>query len=268
MKIGVFDSGLGGLIITRALTDALGRYDFAYLGDTAHLPYGSKSNAAIYSLTLRCVDRLFSVHDCKLVVVACNTATIVALRKLQQEYLPARFPDRRILGIVIPTLESAALRGFRHVGVIATEATVRAGVYQDEMRKLNPAVRVSQLATPLLVPLIENDGDRYAEPVVRDYLAWFADKDIDALLLGCTHYPHYKDMVARVLGPGVAVLSQDEIVPASLADYLRRHPEIEECLGRRGGRRFGVTDLTDSYARQARRIYGADITTQKEDIST
>ena len=257
MKIGIFDSGLGGLIMTKALTEALPEYDHAYLGDTANLPYGARAIEQVRSLTTRCVDWLFRQQDCALVLIACNTATIAALSYLQAEYLPANFPERRILGVVSPTMEAVAAGAFTRVGLIATEGTVKSGVYEEELRKLAPGITVKPLATPLLVPLIENGGDKYAPAVIADYLEPLAD--VDALVLGCTHYPHYKKLFAQQL-PHARIISQDEIIPAALSAYLAQHQELEAKLSRGGGRFFGITDITGSYASQAERIFGEKLT--------
>ncbi|MDR2099032.1 MAG: glutamate racemase [Rickettsiales bacterium] len=265
MNIGIFDSGLGGLIIAKSLIDAFPGYGFAYLGDTLHVPYGPRSIATIYEFTRACVDRLFRTKDCKLVVIACNTASIAALRRLQREYLPASFPGRRILGVVIPTLEEVIRRGHSRIGLLATAGTVASGVYGEELKKLDGAIELFGVEAPLLVPLVENCGDRFAHPIIESYLETFRGKDIDALILGCTHYPHYKDMI-RGLMPGVDVISQDEIIPASLADYLSRHPEIERGLSKDGNRSFAVTDITDSYRAQAERLFGGEIEIERVEI--
>ena len=258
MKIGVFDSGLGGLIICKSLISAFPKFDFAYLGDTANLPYGNKSEDKIYECSVLCVDHLFRVLDAGLVIIACNTASIVALRRLQREYLPQNFPDRRILGIAIPTLEYIADRGYRNIGLIATNATVGSGTYEYELHRINPEIKLESKATPLLVPLIEDGGDKYAETILTDYLAGFHDKD--ALILGCSHYPKYKDLIRKIL-PDVAVVSQDEIIPSSLADYLARHPEIE--IDGRGDNFFGITDMTKNYAESAAKLFGSDLPIEK-----
>ena len=256
MKIGVFDSGLGGLIVTKALALAFPKYDFAYLGDTANLPYGNKSADKIYEYSVGCVDYLFREKNAGLIIVACNTAAALALRKLQQEWLPKNFPDRRILGIAIPTLEYIAERGYKNTGLIATNATVQSGIYDIELKKINPEIKIESRATPLLVPLIEDGGDKYAPAVLSDYLAGFEKKD--ALILGCTHYPIYKDIIRKML-PNIAVVSQDEIIPDKFADYLSRHPELESKLDKNGTISFGITDMTKNYASTAARLFGQDI---------
>ncbi|MDR3126806.1 MAG: glutamate racemase [Rickettsiales bacterium] len=254
MKIGVFDSGLGGLIVLRSIASAMPEYDLAYFGDTANLPYGSRSGWLVYEYTRRSVDWLFRNQDCALIILACNTATISALRRLQREYLPASFPDRRILGVVVPTIEEVAARGYKSAGLIATEATVRSGVYAQELAKINPDIRIESAAAPLIVPLVENCGDKYAPEVLRDYLKPLIG--LDALILGCTHYAYYKELIAEIFGR--PIVSQDDIIPGKLRGYLSRHPEIDARLGRKGARFFGITDVNDGYLAVARRLFGAD----------
>ena len=256
MKIGMFDSGLGGLIMTRALTKALPRYDYAYLGDTANLPYGARSPQQVCALTTRCVDWLFREQDCALVVIACNTATIAALEHLQKVYLPEHFPDRHVIGIVSPTVQTVAASGYKRVGLIATEGTIKSAVYETELRALSPETEVTPLATPLLVPLIENSGDKYAPAVIADYMQPLAG--VQALVLGCTHYPHYKEIFTQYL-PGAQIISQDEILPEILSAFFAERKEAEEKLGRGGVRFFGITDAAGSYSAQAQRIFGGKI---------
>ncbi|MCL1902476.1 MAG: glutamate racemase [Alphaproteobacteria bacterium] len=264
-KIGIFDSGLGGLIIARSLISAMPDFSFTYLGDTLHVPYGPRSYESIYGFAESCIDYLFRNEDCRIVIIACNTATIAALRKLQQVYLPANFPDRRILGIVIPTLEYVAEGGFKNIGLLATTGTINSGVYEQELAKLNPDIKIYPVAAPLLVPLIENDGDKFAPPIIAEYLKNFDGRNIDSIILGCTHYPHYKDLI-RTCTPGIEIISQDEIIAEKLADYLMRHPEIERDLSRDGARKFIATDITESYLTVAKNIFGNEITISHADI--
>lgn len=255
MKIGVFDSGMGGLVILQAILSRIPQYDYVYLGDTANLPYGNHSTDMIYTHTKNAMDFLLKTKDCALVIIACNTASIAALRKLQQEYLPNECPDRRILGVVVPTMEEIAKRNLNRVGLIATLTTVQSGVYAQELAKISDATVIS-LATPLLVPLIENNGDKYAREIITDYIRNFDNTDIQAIVLGCTHYPVYKKLFAEI--SGLPIISQDEIIPNSLADYLERHPEIESRIGQNATREFYVSDINPGYKSLAQRITGID----------
>lgn len=256
MRIGVFDSGLGGLAIARAIIDRLPQYDYVYLGDTKRVPYGNRSQQTIHQFTSEALSYLFE-HDCQIVILACNTASAEALRKSQQEYLPKNYPDRRVLGVIIPAAEVACAHGASRFGVLATASTVESGAYARELVRQHPGAEIFQRAAPLLVPLIENDGLKYVDPILDDYMADLAPHHLEAIILGCTHYCVIKEQVrART---SVPVISQDEIIPDKLADYLERHPEIEAKLGRSGDRRYLVTDLTDSYQRLARTMYGEDV---------
>lgn len=255
MRIGVFDSGLGGLAIAQAIARRLPQYDYLYLGDTKRVPYGGRSQATIHEFTSEALSYLFA-HDCQLVIVACNTASAEALRKSQQEYLPAHYPDRRVLGVIIPTAEAVFESGAgKSVGVLATASTIESGAYERELRRQNPAVEVVGLPAPLLVPLIEHDGVKYIDPVLDDYLVGL--RGVEAVVLGCTHYCLVKDRIRAKLD--VAVISQDEVIPEKLADYLQRHPEIESKLGRGGERRYHVTDVTSTYERWAQTLIGEPI---------
>lgn len=266
MKLGVLDSGLGGLVIAKAIRDHLPDLDMLYFGDTLHLPYGNRSAEAIYNYSKNAVEYLFE-QGCVLIIVACNTISASALRRLQQEYLPSSpYFDRRILGVVVPTLECAIDAGYEKLGVIATNYTVSSHVFEEELHKLNPDIQITQQNTPLLVPLIENNGEEWIEPVLKRYLSTFGDKDIEALILGCTHYAFLKNQVSKIIGENVRILSQDEIIPDKLSDYLKRHPEIAERVARKEKTDFQVSDITDGYINAARKIYGQDIKVRKVDF--
>lgn len=259
MKIGIFDSGLGGLIVAHALVRALPEYDYVYLGDTARVPYGNRSQEAIYAFTLEAVERLFA-EDCALVVIACNTASAEALRRIQKEYLLAHFPERRVLGVLIPAAEEAVRVSVSgRIGILATVGTVASGAYLREIRKLSPEVTIIQAAAPLLVPLIENDTLKYAPPILHDYLSPLLAGSIDTLVLGCTHYPYLLNEIRSIVGDRIAIISQSDIVPAKLADYLVRHPEINRLLSRQGGRRYLLTDIASSTKSVANTLFGEPV---------
>ncbi len=270
MNIGTFDSGLGGLVITKALIMEMPGYNFCYLGDTARVPYGNRSQEVIYKYTKNCIDYLFKKKDCKLIIIACNTATFAALRKLQQEYLPQNFPDRRILGVIIPTIEEIINKKYSSVGLLATQGTVNSDVYGVELKKKNNMVKLFSYPAPLLVPLIENNADEFAPPIIDSYIRNFIGKNIEAIILGCTHYPHYKNLIKesakRILGKEVDIISQDEFLPTSLKDYLKRHPEIEKDLSKDSNYSFEITDINISYIQQAKSIFGKDIKISKVEI--
>ncbi|NQZ13477.1 MAG: glutamate racemase [Alphaproteobacteria bacterium] len=258
-KIGVFDSGLGGLYIARAVRNALPQYDYVYLGDTLNVPYGGRSMEAIYNLSRAAIQYLFEEHECDLVIIGCNTASVTALRKLQQEFLPENYPDRRILGVIVPTLESATELGATQIGLIATEYTVRSKIYDEEIVKITPRAQIYGQPTPLLVPLIENNGEKYMDEVLGDYLEPLIEQGLDSLILGCTHYISIKDKVRELTKHRVRVLSQDEIIPPKLKDYLMRHPEIETRLTKDGTFQCYATDVNPSYIRNVEKLMGPDM---------
>jgi glutamate racemase len=256
MKIGIFDSGVGGLLVTRKLKKALPKYDFIYLGDTKRVPYGDRSEEAIFEFSKESVDYLFR-QGCRLVIIACNTASARALRRLQQSWLPKHYPDRRILGVIIPTVE--AIGAAERIGILATVSTVRSKTFVSEIKKLNPKAKIYQQAAPLLVPIIENGALKWSKPIIREYLKPLLKEKVDCLVLGCTHYPLIKQRVKEIAGNKVKVLSQDEIIPSKLKSYLKRHPEIERKLSKRGTLKLSVTDLTPHYKHLAKVWFGKNI---------
>lgn len=257
MKIGVFDSGLGGLAIARAIMARLPEYDYLYLGDTKRVPYGNRSQTTIHQFVGEALDYLFS-QDCQLIILACNTASAEALRHSQQHYLPSKFPDRRVLGVLIPAAEVAVAESDANlIGVIATASTIESCSYAREIDRLKPGTGTFSKSTPLLVPLVENDGLKYARAILEDYLEPLKQAKIDSLILGCTHYCLLKDTIRELVD--CPVISQDEVVPEKLADYLARHPEIESRLEKSGERRFQVTDLSPGYNDFVRRLMGEDL---------
>lgn len=234
--IGVFDSGYGGLTILNSLRRRLPGYDFIYMGDNARAPYGSRSFDLVYRFTLEAVSELFG-RGCPLVILACNTASAKALRSIQQNDLPHIDPSRRVLGVIRPTVEALPpLTRSCHAGVLATPGTVASHSYKLELRKSAPQLRVSELACPMWVPLVENReaASPGADYFVEKYCSQLMDSDplIDTVVLGCTHYPLLMPKIRRFLPEGVAVVAQGDIVAESLYDYLHRHPEMECRLTR------------------------------------
>lgn len=255
MNIGVFDSGLGGLTILRALVRDLPQYSYLYLGDTQRVPYGNRSQETIYQYTKEAVDYLFK-RDCQLIIIACNTVSAQALRRIQQEYLPAHYPDRRVLGVIVPTAEAVQELGASRVGILATTATIESKAFPRECKKVSPKVKIFQQAAPLLVPLIEHDGLKWSMPILEAYLRPLLEKKIDTLVLGCTHYPHAKRQIRRIVGKGVHIVAQDEILPKKLEAYLVRHPEIEQKLSKSAKIQILVTDITPTFRKMTRRWFG------------
>lgn len=230
--IGIFDSGYGGLTILDAIRRRLPDYDYLYLGDNARAPYGPRSFEVVYQFTLQAVERLF-LMGCHLVILGCNTASAKALRTIQVNDLPRIDPTRRVLGIIRPTAEVVGtLTHTRHVGILATEGTVKSRSYELEISKFFPDIHVTGVACPLWVPLVEyNEADSAgADYFVKKRLDQLMALDplIDTILLGCTHYPLLMPKILKYVGGSVLVVSQGDYVADSLDSYLRRHPEIDQ----------------------------------------
>lgn len=261
--IGVFDSGFGGLTVLKNIVQELHEYDYLYLGDNARVPYGGRSERIVYGFTKQAVDFLFK-QGCHLIVIACNTASARALRRIQQEYLPKTHPDKRVLGVVRPSVEEVVERTTSdRVGLLATEMVVASGAYIREINKLNPTIDIFQQACPLLVPIIEAGEQDWegTEMIVERYLRKLFDQDdgIDTLLLACTHYPILYQTFKRHTPSNVTILEQGPIVAKKLKDYLLRHPEIEEMLTKSATRVFLTTDISERFDRIARIFYGESI---------
>ena len=268
--IGVFDSGYGGLTVFREIAALLPEYDFLYLGDNARTPYGTRSFETVYHFTRDAVRWLFA-RECRLVILACNTASAKALRTIQQKDLPVLAPERRVLGVIRPVAERiGAYSKSGHVGLFATAGTVRSESYLIEIEKAFPSLVVTQEACPLWVPLIENNelAGPGTEHFVRRHVERLLGRDpaIDAVILGCTHYPLLAAMIARFLPPEIALVSQGPIVVAALADYLRRHPEIAGACSKGGRREFFTTDDPEGFDRLATLFYGSSVRSEKTDL--
>lgn len=254
--IGVFDSGFGGLTILGALRERLPQYDYLYLGDNSRAPYGTRSFAEVYRYTLEAVRALFA-RGCHLVILACNTASAKALRSIQQRDLPPIDPSRRVLGVIRPTAEAlGGLTRSGHIGVLGTPATVTSGSYDIEIANLHPDYAVTSHACPMWVPLVEygeaaSDGaDFFVAKDIDTLLA--ADPLIDTVVLGCTHYPLLLPKIQACCAPrGIRVVVQGDIVAESLADYLRRHPDMDDRLTRGGSVDYLTTGDPDAFDRLA-----------------
>ncbi len=236
----------------------LPEYDYLYLGDNARIPYGTRSDRVVLKFTEQAVDYLFR-QGCQLIILACHTASAKALRTIQQVYLPAHYPQRRILGVVIPTVEEALARSRRkRIGVIATEGTVESQSFPLEILKLDPTVEVFQQACPLLVPLIEAGEQDWqgTDMILRRYLASLKEAQVDTLILGCTHYSVLKTKIQAIMGDRRELICSGQVTAAKLVDYLQRHPEIESRLTRGGTRRYLTTDLTPRFQQLASLFMG------------
>lgn len=264
--IGVFDSGYGGLTVLSSIVEALPEYDYLYLGDNARTPYGSRSFDTVYRYTLECVRYLFG-QGCRLVIIACNTASAKALRTIQQHDLPLLDPSRRVLGVIRPTTEMVGtLSHTGHIGILATAGTVNSQSYPIEIARFFPSLQVFQQACPMWVPLVENhefDGPG-ADYFVRKYLEelWKQSDDIDLIVLACTHYPLLRDKINRYLGRPCTLLSQGPVAAASLVSYLRRHPDMAASCSREGRRDFCTTDSTAIFDHHAGIFFGASVSSR------
>ena len=254
MKIGIFDSGLGGLIIARAIRKIMPEYDYVYFGDTKRLPYGNKSHEAIFEFTREAVEHLFRKENCVIVIIACNTASARALRQIQQEYLTKNFTERRVLGVLIPIAEESSK--YKKVGVIATLGTVASNAWEIEIKKINKNVKVLQNPAPMLATLIEEGENKLAKPFLLKYLKPFANKKLDALVLGCTHYPALKKEIRKLLPKNVKIISQDEIIPKKLKEYLAKHQEIALKLSKNKSMEILVTDKTQNMGHLVKKWFG------------
>ena len=250
--IGIFDSGYGGLTIYDKIKEALPQYDYIYLGDNARAPYGSRSFDVVYEFTRQAVFRLFR-EGCRLVILACNTASAKALRTIQQKDLPNWTDIHRVLGIIRPTVEAIGpLTKTKHVGVLGTEGTVNSNSYAIEINKLLPEITVTSQACPMWVPIIENNeyAGEGADYFIQKYPNKILSKDaqIDLLILGCTHYPLIADKIKEVVPAHVKLLSQGEYVAKSLVNYLERHPEIEEMCTKNSTTLFYTTESPGKFS--------------------
>lgn len=254
----------------RGITKELPEYDFMYLGDNARVPYGNRSKELVYEFTKQAVDFLFQ-NNCELIVLACNTASSDALRKIQQEYLPRNYPNKKVLGVIIPASEHAAIKTKNNkVGVVATEGTVGSGAFERELKKQNPKIQVFQNACPLLVPIIESgeQNSKIADIALEKYLKPLLNKKIDTLILGCTHYGILESKIRKITGKAVNVISEEKIVAKKLKDYLSRYPEIEKLLAKNGKRDFYSTDLTERFNILGSKFFGKKIQAKKAMISS
>lgn len=254
-RIGVFDSGYGGLTILRQIRQMLPQYDYIYLGDNARAPYGSHSFDIIYRYTLQAVQALFE-QGCQLVILACNTASAKALRTIQQVDLPKLDPSRRVLGVIRPTVEAVGpLSHSRHIGLLATQGTVNSGSYTLELHKLWPDITVTGLACPMWVPLVENfefdspGADYFVKKRIEGILR--LDPKIDTLILGCTHYPLLMNKILKYTPLGVRIVPQGEYVAASLQQYLERHDELRQKLSQGGTCKYLTTESTEKFNQSA-----------------
>ena len=268
--IGIFDSGYGGLTILHGIRQLLPQYDYLYLGDNARTPYGTRSFDVVYEFTRQAVIRLFE-RGCHLVILGCNTASAKALRSIQQNDLPQLDPNRRVLGVIRPTAEIiGSLTHSRHVGIFATEGTIKSESYNLEIHKQFPDIQVTGVACPFWVPLVEyNEADSPgADYFVKKRIDQLLrqDPDIDTIILGCTHYPLLLPKIHKYIPRGIRIISQGEYVAESLQRYFERHPEIEQRCTRGGEVHYLTTENSEKFKEQAQLFLHESVEVEKETL--
>lgn len=268
--IGVFDSGYGGLTILQQLRKSLPERDFIYLGDNARAPYGSRSFDVVYEFTRQAVMRLFDM-GCDLVILGCNTASAKALRTIQQNDIPLIDPAKRVLGVIRPTVEIIGdLTNSRHVGIVATEGTIRSKSYELEIAKLHPDITVTGQACPLWAAIVEageaesEGADYFVSKRIRQLLE--RDPLIDTIILGCTHYPLLMTALRKAVPAGIRIVPQGEYVANSLVDYLHRHPEMDSRCSRGATMRYYTTESPERFKECARIFLHEDIKVEHIDL--
>ncbi|MFZ4632022.1 MAG: glutamate racemase [Patescibacteria group bacterium] len=264
--IGVFDSGLGGLTVFKYFLSDLPEYSYIYFGDNARLPYGTKSQETIYEYTREAVEFLFK-QGCNLIIIACNTASSQALRKIQQEYLPKHYPNRRVLGVIRPLVEEITNnKNLKRVGILGTKATINSKAYEIELKKINPKIEVVSQGAPLLVPLIEEGYlDRpETKMILKKYLHPLKTKQVDALILACTHYPFLYKKIIKIMGKSTKVPHPGEIISASLKKYLSRHEELGLSQGKKPEVNYYTSDNPKLFKELAEKFLARKISNLKQ----
>ena len=258
MQIGFFDSGLGGLLVLKSVAQALPDYDYVFYGDTEHLPYGDKTEKEIFEYTKAAVTELFK-RDCSLVIIACNTASAETLRKLQDTFLFNEYPDRKILGVIIPAVEALIDSMSKQSILLATKRTIDSDKYTKELDKRTVQhTKLHSIAAPELVPLIEL-GEIDEALGVAQYLVGQKIQEvgeIDTVVLGCTHYARLTKGLREHFGDSIQFITQDEIIPEKLRIYLENHSEITEKLSNTGKRSIVLTQHRADYDRMAADLLG------------
>ncbi len=269
--IGVFDSGYGGLTILDGIRQRMPQLDYVYLGDNARTPYGTRSFDVVYEFTLQAVVKLFEM-GCPLVILGCNTASAKALRNIQQTYLPKYAPDRRVLGVIRPTAEIVGLLSkTSHIGVLATEGTIRSNSYTLEIEKLYPGSTIVGQACPMWVPLVENNefdkpgADYFVKDSIDKLLA--KDSKIDTIILGCTHYPLLLDKIRQYCPDNIKLVPQGKYIAESLEDYLLRHPEMDSRITKNGTCRYYTTESSTKFTECASIFLNEQVSAERISLS-
>ncbi len=245
--IGIFDSGIGGLTVVNALTSQLPGYDYTYFGDTARTPYGTKSHKTVINYSIENSEFLLD-KGAKIIVMACNTASSVASHIIAEKF---KVP---VFEVITPAVNQAVkISKKQSIGVIGTRGTVNSGIYKEKIEALKDNARVYSEGCPLLVPLVEEGWlDRpETKMIVKKYLHPLKVRQIDTLILGCTHYPVLKDLIKKKVGKNVEVVDSSETVAKSIKEYLTNNPETDASLGKDNKSRIYVSDVTDQFAKMA-----------------
>lgn len=226
--IGIFDSGFGGLTIFKNIVKSLPNYDYIYLGDNARAPYGQLNQSVVYDYTKQAVDYLFA-QGCQLIILACNTSSAEALRKIQQEYLPIKYPDKKVLGVIRPLVEQASQQtSNKKIAVLGTSSTIESGAYIRELKNQDPDIEIIQQACPLLVPLVEEGREQEdsTKIILHDYIKPLKKYNPDTVILGCTHYSWLQKLIQKNFGKDVLILDNGQVVAQKLAEYLQKHENL------------------------------------------
>jgi len=256
--IGIFDSGFGGLTVFKSFLEKLPEYNYIYFGDNARAPYGGRSQDVIYEYTREAVDFLFA-QGATLIIIACNSASSQALRKIQQKYLPEIYPDKKVLGVIRPLAEMvAADENAKKIGVIGTKATINSHVYDIEIKKINKNKEIIEKSAPLLVPLVEEGWlkNRETKMILKKYLRPLKEKQVDSLILGCTHYPFLFSEIRNIMPRKSKIYNPGEIVAESLVDYIQRHAELNLKKSKNSQHKIYTSGQAGDFANFAKKFLG------------
>ncbi len=254
--IGIFDSGVGGLTVVRALLEEIPGYDIVYFGDTAHTPYGTKSSETVIGYTVKNIEFLLS-QGARAIVIACNTASSVATAEVLERFsIP-------IFEVITPAVERALQISKKFsFGVIGTRGTIASGIYEKKIIEKQSQAKVYSVACPLLVPLVEEGWLNRPETsmIVKKYLLPLKIRQIDTLILGCTHYPLLKKVIQRKIGRHVRLIDSSVTLSSSVKAFLAHHPEVNQQLGQNGNLMLFVSDVTDQFQKIASMTLKTDAT--------
>ena len=245
--IGIFDSGIGGLTVVKALMEHISGYDIIYLGDTARTPYGTKSSETVKKYALENTEFLLN-KGAKIIIIACNTASSVATESVTENF------DVPIFEVITPAVELSMNTSHKpSIGIIGTRATVKSGIYEKKIKEMNPQARVYSKACPLFVPLVEEGWLNKPETrmIVKKYLHSLKVRQINTLILGCTHYPLLKDIIQKKIGKRVRIIDSSIAVASNVKAFLEKHQEVDDMLSKKGKYTFFVSDVTEQFEKTA-----------------